>query len=163
MGKDMIDLIGVPATYELLAEECCELAKEALKMARIIRGENPTPKEKEEVAKNLVEEVSDIKVCLDELKIHEDHTIMADKIKRFHKWWAESGRDGGLYSPKEKFPYVIGQPAEIFMEGVWRRGKIVEGYRFKDGVVTVELEDGSHAWCGVERTDIYRQVEEVEE
>lgn len=39
----MLEKIGLPAMHEQLAEEATELAKEALKMARILRGENPTP------------------------------------------------------------------------------------------------------------------------
>ena len=37
------DRIGEAAVLEQLAEECAELAQAALKMARIERGENPTP------------------------------------------------------------------------------------------------------------------------
>ena len=39
----IIEEIGEAAMLEQLAEECTELAKAALKMARIIRKENPTP------------------------------------------------------------------------------------------------------------------------
>lgn len=39
---EMIDIIGRPAMLEQLAEEASELAKAALKLARIDRGENPT-------------------------------------------------------------------------------------------------------------------------
>ncbi len=41
--RTVCDMIGEPAVYEQLAEECSELAKAALKMARILRNENPTP------------------------------------------------------------------------------------------------------------------------
>ena len=37
----IIEEIGEAAMLEQLAEECTELAKAALKMARIIRKENP--------------------------------------------------------------------------------------------------------------------------
>lgn len=43
----IIDEIGEAACLEQLAEEAAELAQAALKMARIIRGENPTPLTKE--------------------------------------------------------------------------------------------------------------------
>lgn len=99
--KDMVDLIGKPAMYELLAEECCELAQAALKMARILRNENPTPKTKKEVRANIIEEVTDVELCLMELKIKYDYKIMSDKIERFHTRWAESGRKGGLFKAKE--------------------------------------------------------------
>lgn len=48
----IIEEIGEAAMLEQLAEECTELAKAALKMARIIRKENPTPvTEKDAIAK----------------------------------------------------------------------------------------------------------------
>ena len=37
----------------------------------------------------------------------------------------------------DNFPYVEGQPAEIYFDGKWHRGKIIAGYRFRDGIVTV--------------------------
>ncbi len=40
---DIIKEIGTAAMLEQLAEECTELGKAALKMARIIRKDNPTP------------------------------------------------------------------------------------------------------------------------
>ena len=83
----IVEKIGVPAMYEMLAEECCELAHAALKMARIIRGENPTPKTREEVEKNLVEEVTDVRLCLKELDISYDNSIMAHKADRFRQRW----------------------------------------------------------------------------
>ena len=42
----IIEEIGEAAMLEQLAEECTELAKAALKMARIIRKENPTPEQR---------------------------------------------------------------------------------------------------------------------
>lgn len=33
----------------------------------------------------------------------------------------------------DNFPYVEGQPAEIYFDGKWHRGKIIAGYRFRDG------------------------------
>lgn len=56
------------------------------------------------------------------------------------------------------FPYVIGQPAEIFYNGEWKQGKIVNGYRFKDGFVTIQTEDGKKIWCGESRKDLYRPL-----
>lgn len=49
----IIDEIGKAAMLEQLAEECTELAKAALKMARIIRNENPTPVTEEEAIANI--------------------------------------------------------------------------------------------------------------
>ena len=51
-----------------MAEECAELGKAALKVARINRGENPTPLLIEDAISNLVEEVGDVRVCLEVLQ-----------------------------------------------------------------------------------------------
>jgi hypothetical protein len=61
---------------------------------------------------------------------------------------------------EKPFPFVVGQPAEMFFNGKWEKGKIVAGYRFGDGVVTIETEDGRKLWCGQDRTDIYRPYQE---
>ena len=83
----IVEKIGIPAMYEMLAEECCELAQAALKMARIMRGENPTPKTMERVKENLIEEVTDVELCLKELSLGYDVETMAKKIKRFQERW----------------------------------------------------------------------------
>lgn len=44
MSDDILEMIGTAALLEQLAEESAELAQAALKMARKLRGENPTPK-----------------------------------------------------------------------------------------------------------------------
>ena len=49
----IIEEIGEAAMLEQLAEECTELAKAALKMARIIRKENPTPVTEKDAIANI--------------------------------------------------------------------------------------------------------------
>lgn len=88
----MKDKIGTPAMYEQLAEECTELAQASLKMARILRKENPTPKTSAEVLANIVEEVSDIALCLKELEIYPDHFIIERKLNRFKERWGGKER-----------------------------------------------------------------------
>lgn len=83
----IIDRIGKAAMYEQLAEECTELAQAALKAARFIRKENPTPLTKEEIAKSLIEEVSDVQNCLEELDLKPDREMMYAKITRFMERW----------------------------------------------------------------------------
>jgi len=56
----------------------------------------------------------------------------------------------------EQFPYKIGEPAEMFYMGAWRTGKIIAGYRYKDGIVTIETDEGKKIWCGESRKDLYR-------
>ena len=58
----------------------------------------------------------------------------------------------------ERFPYVIGERAEIFHNGEWKKGKIINGYRFQDGIVTIRTEDGETVWCGEARKDLYRPI-----
>ena len=57
-----------------------------------------------------------------------------------------------------KFPYILGEPAEMLLNGEWVKGKICNGYRFRDGIVTIKTDDGNKVWCGVSRTDLYRPI-----
>lgn len=79
----MRDYIGDAAMYEQLAEESAELAKAALKKARILRGENPTPITTEEADANVQEEFSDVITCAEELDLKEDRDVMKMKKLRF--------------------------------------------------------------------------------
>lgn len=83
----MIDKIGEPAMLEQLAEECTELAQAALKKARKIRNENPTPKSMEEINANLIEETTDVIIALSELGLDGDPDIMRRKTARFIDRW----------------------------------------------------------------------------
>lgn len=82
---DVADVIGRAALYEQLAEECSELAQASLKMARIIRGENPTPVTEQEAFSNVIEELSDVSLCADALEIDPDYNIMQNKEQRWEK------------------------------------------------------------------------------
>ncbi len=66
--KPVHEVLSTEALLEQLAEECAELGKAALKVARINRGENPTPLLVEDAISNLVEEVGDVRVCLEVLQ-----------------------------------------------------------------------------------------------
>lgn len=61
----IIDNVGKPAVLEQLAEECAELAHAALKLARILRDENPTPVTLEDALTCFYEEVHDVRCCID--------------------------------------------------------------------------------------------------
>ena len=66
--KTLADYIGVPATLEQTAEECSELSFAALKLARMMRGENKVHgRSEEELKAALTEECCDILVCINEL------------------------------------------------------------------------------------------------
>lgn len=77
--------IGYPAVYEQLAEECTELAKASLKMARISRGENPTSATYPEVIDSLEEEATDVYLCLFDLGLMPNPNTMYSKLKRFRE------------------------------------------------------------------------------
>lgn len=79
----MIEYIGRNAMLEQLAEEATELAKAALKLARIYRGENPTPVTESQAIRNLIEEYTDVEICARELRINVDQDIVIEKMKRF--------------------------------------------------------------------------------
>lgn len=66
----MIEEIGTSAMLEQLAEEAAELSQAALKLARALRGENPTLVTRREVRKHLIEEYD-------------------EKSERFRKRWEE--------------------------------------------------------------------------
>lgn len=85
----MIEVIGEAATYELLAEECIELAHAALKMARIKRKENPTPATEEKVKKSIVEEWMDVNICAEDLELPLNLDIYEEKTERFKRRCAD--------------------------------------------------------------------------
>lgn len=68
-----------------LAEECAELGKAALKLRRVYDGTNPTPVKRSEAYDNLIEEISDVLLCLDvlQLKTHEIIRISTNKMVRW--------------------------------------------------------------------------------
>lgn len=85
----MIEVIGEAATYELLAEECIELAHAALKMARVKRGENPTLATEEKVKKSIVEEWMDVNICAEDLDLPLNLDIYEEKTERFKRRCAD--------------------------------------------------------------------------
>lgn len=85
----MRDRIGDAAMLEQLAEECAELGKAALKMARIIRNENPTPVAETEAEDAIIEEFNDVVICAVELGYHSNPTIAKQKLERFKQRWKD--------------------------------------------------------------------------
>lgn len=79
----MIEKIGTPAMLEQMAEEAAELAQAALKLARVLRAENPTPVTLEEAKMNLTEEFTDVQHCAGELKLETDWRQIDAKNRRF--------------------------------------------------------------------------------
>ena len=84
---NIIEEIGTAAMLEQLAEECNELGKAALKLARIIRKNNPTPVTEEQAKENLGEEAGDVITCVEILEnaniLFVDDDARKSKISRW--------------------------------------------------------------------------------
>lgn len=81
----MLEAIGSAAMLEQLAEEAAELAQAALKVARILRDDNPTPITLPEASAALIEEHTDVAQCAGEMGLGVDFKQMQDKLERFKK------------------------------------------------------------------------------
>ena len=77
--------LSLAAILEQLAEEASELSQAALKKARKLREENPTPKSLGEIDDNLVEEIADVNLCTDVLKVSIMARIYDFKLDRWHR------------------------------------------------------------------------------
>ena len=80
--KDIIDVIGKPAMLEGLAEEAAELAQAALKLARNLRGENPSDSNEIVCTIHLAEEIADVEWYIDQLAGVFDIT-MVENLKEY--------------------------------------------------------------------------------
>ena len=99
--SDIMEKIGLPAMLEQLAEECYELAQASLKYARLLRGDNPTPKTEQECLEALTEEMADVELC-NSLLMTADHVdfdavmeMIEVKDKRWHKRIQEAQNEDG--------------------------------------------------------------------
>lgn len=89
----MVEHIGRPAMLEQMAEECAELGKAALKLARVLRNENPTPVTAAEASNAIIEEFTDVVICAGELGYRPSPTIARYKEQRCKQRWEESHHD----------------------------------------------------------------------
>lgn len=78
MDTRIINRIGIPAMLEQTSEECAELTQACLKYARYIRGENPTPKQLEDILDNFFEEIADVELCIEYM----ESILNRDEIER---------------------------------------------------------------------------------
>lgn len=79
----------VPTGEQLaqLAEEAAELAQAALKLRRAIDGTNPTPVNTDTALEDLKEEVADVCLLLEVLRIDTDNPEhRARKEHKLHRW-----------------------------------------------------------------------------
>ena len=72
-----------PAILEQAAEECAELGQALLKLARILRNENPTPVTELNAIQNIIEELSDVALCMRILRFAPNVSQEEYKCKRW--------------------------------------------------------------------------------
>lgn len=74
--------------YYQLAEEAAELSEAALKMARVLRGKNPTPVTEQEAFLGLLSEYADVEVCIAALnwKIKDLNAVTTMKTYKSSRW-----------------------------------------------------------------------------
>lgn len=83
----IIDEIGQPAMLEQLGEELAEAGQASLKLARLKRGENPTPKTEMQCLDALTEEIADVELCIEQLGDLVDRgRIEAIKQQKYVRW-----------------------------------------------------------------------------
>lgn len=63
--KDFLDTFGADAQFNFAIEEMSELTKAICKYKR--KSENCSPEEKEKLRENIIEEIADVKICIEEL------------------------------------------------------------------------------------------------
>ena len=73
------------ALYEQLAEECVELAHAALKTARVLRGENYTPRTMRECMGMMQEETNDVHLVARVLGLKPDPEMVRHKLERWYE------------------------------------------------------------------------------
>lgn len=90
LNEKITKKIGEAALLEQTAEECAELSKGVLKLARILRGDNPTPKSKAWVLhlQDVIEEIADVSLCIDVLEEALGCYKFVDEIKeeKCNRW-----------------------------------------------------------------------------
>ena len=96
LTKLIRDWVSKPALYEQLAEELAEAAQAALKVARTIRGENPTPLKVPVAMVHLREEFTDVCLVADVIGMTPSPDIRERKMKRWAKrlgWRKEDDKE----------------------------------------------------------------------
>lgn len=86
----VIEYLDEQEVLTQLAEEAAELAQAALKLRRVLVGQNPTPKTEGECRAALLEEVADVELCIFELGFMEEKmekdSVRITSLKR-RRWF----------------------------------------------------------------------------
>lgn len=98
MINQVRELVPLQKQWTQLAEEAVELAHAALKVARTLDDENPTPVSYDEAMEKVQEEIADVELALRVLDLKDAGNvalrsiIMSDKLSR---WVGRLKRKGG--------------------------------------------------------------------
>ena len=102
----IIDEIGQPAMLEQLGEELAEAGQASLKLARVKRGENPTPKTEMQCLDALTEEIADVELCIEQLgNLVDRGRIEAIKQQKLARWMSRLKVTDG-YTSKAKVTHL---------------------------------------------------------
>ena len=82
--KYLRDYLSNDALYEQLAEECCELAQASLKYLRSTGNGNPTPVDQKEAFIHILEEATDVYLCMLVNDIFPDMYHLEEKLDRWY-------------------------------------------------------------------------------
>lgn len=82
----MRDHVSYGELLAQLAEEATELAHAALKMRRVITGDNPTPVSKGEALVAFKEEIADVELLIEMLDVSDNGTVESIKNNKVLRW-----------------------------------------------------------------------------
>jgi NTP pyrophosphatase (non-canonical NTP hydrolase) len=86
--KLISDNLGREEILCQLAEECAELSQAALKLRRAYSGKNPTPVTIQKAIDNLLEEIADVRLCVETLFLTpaEEETVSRTINQKVKRW-----------------------------------------------------------------------------
>ena len=99
--KQIIDFVvvnsSVASRFELLSEELMELGAEVSKYARLCRGEMPSNAYPSKVMDKIVEELTDVYICVKLLNLNVSDDVLRYKSERmFHRFLAKKQEETGV-------------------------------------------------------------------
>lgn len=93
--REIREALPEAALYESLGEEAAELAHAALKLARRLRGDNPTPVLLPDARANVREEYTDVRLVAEVLGLEMDN---AQRYSKGARWLERLGLSPGVKS-----------------------------------------------------------------
>lgn len=82
----MTDFLTQDELLAGVAEEASELAQAALKLRRVLNGENPTPVSVQEAMLAFDEEIADVELCLEQVALKDCDRIRDIRNRKLARW-----------------------------------------------------------------------------